>query len=94
MKLKRDFAHLKYLADVEAVTSIFQKYKNKETPEMECLRDAFFNLFFYVNTMEMERKGFDHVVDNLLKEKNNLKSENEKIKKDLLLEKEKNEFHL
>ena len=68
----RDLKQLQYNASMQtALTTVKQwldaRPDNKELKELtKCLTD----IYFYVNSLELERKGFDSVIDNLKAERN------------------------
>ena len=68
----RNLKQLQYNASMQTALTTVQQWldarpDNKELIELtKCLTD----IYFYVNSLELERKGFDSVIDNLKAERN------------------------
>ena len=54
----RNLGQLQYTADMDLVLNLIKdKYQDLETPII--------NIFFYVSQLELERRSFDNVIDEL-----------------------------
>jgi len=60
----RDYKELQYTADILAALDLVKKWSEKSSnKEIETMTKHIMNIAFYVNGLNIERKGYDMVVD-------------------------------
>mgnify|MGYP005988202679 CR=1 FL=1 len=62
---------MEYLADIEMLsTLILDQLKKKETPTLTEMSKAIARIFFYVNSLQMDRKMYDKAMSQYRGDKN------------------------
>ena len=62
---------MEYLTDIEMLsTLILNQLKKKETPTLTEMSGAIARIFFYVNSLQMDRKMYDQAMDQYREDKN------------------------
>jgi hypothetical protein len=63
---------MEYLTDIEMLsTLILDQCKKKETPTLKEMSKAIARIFFYVNSLQVDRKMYDKAMSQYRSEKNN-----------------------
>ena len=83
---------MEYLTDIEMLsTLILDQCKKKETPTLTAMSKAIARIFFYVNSLQQDRKMYDKAINQYREDKNRAvlrarKSEEEleSVKKELV----------
>lgn len=62
---------MEYLADIEMLsTLILDQCKKKETPTLTAMSKAIARIFFYVNSLQQDRKMYDKAISQYREDKN------------------------
>lgn len=62
---------MEYLADIDMLsTLILDQCKKKETPTLTAMSKAIARIFFYVNSLQQDRKMYDKAINQYREDKN------------------------
>lgn len=62
---------MEYLADIEMLsTLILDQLKKKETPTLKAMSEAIARIFFYVNSLQLDRKMYNKGLSQYMEDKN------------------------
>jgi hypothetical protein len=80
----RDYQELQYTADMIAAMDLVKKWSEKSSnKEIETMTKLIINIAFYVNGLNVERKGFDMVVDEQQSIVRKLRKQIEELKEEI-----------
>ena len=69
--MNRDLMALQYNADVLEVMETLKKWRvNSSNPELKKFTDAMININFFVNALQLERKSFDRIINDMRSQRN------------------------
>tara|TARA_R110000787_G_scaffold4757_4_gene18208 strand:- start:95 stop:394 length:300 start_codon:yes stop_codon:yes gene_type:complete len=82
---------MEYMVDVEMLTNlVLNQIKKKETPTLTEMSKAIARIFFYVNSLQLDRRMYDKAINQYREDKNRailrarrVEVELDKVKKDL-----------
>tara|TARA_R110001606_G_C15248434_1_gene637084 strand:+ start:245 stop:544 length:300 start_codon:yes stop_codon:yes gene_type:complete len=82
---------MEYMVDVEMLTNlVLNQIKKKETPTLTAMSKAIARIFFYVNSLQLDRRMYDKAINQYREDKNRailrarrVEVELDKVKKDL-----------